>query len=91
MLIELVTGSGLCTYVKKFVINGINADSNDFGTCYDHDPENAPDYGCGDMRFESGKVSTEVLEKYKITIEEFYEVCDQLDKKMSWGHCAYCS
>lgn len=48
MKLELKIYSALCE-TEIFTVNGINATYEDFGEKYDHDTENAEDYGCGDM------------------------------------------
>lgn len=76
--------------LDTFTINGISADYDDFGEKYDTDRINAPDYGCGDMRF-IPKVSTEkVLNKYQITQSEYYEICYELESALSFGRCGWC-
>lgn len=44
MILELEFGSALC-YTPVFVINGIRADSNDFGYQGDEDPDSAEESG----------------------------------------------
>ena len=91
MEVTLVTGTGYCQYTEKFEINSVDAYIDEFGYSWDHNPEDAPEYGCGNMKFEPKRASSELLAKYKITIEEFYEICDLIDSKVSWGRCAMCS
>lgn len=91
MEVTLVTGTGYCQYTEKFEINGVDASIDDFGDTWDHDKDHAPEHGCGNMKFEPKRASSELLAKYKITIEEFYEICDLIDSKVSWGRCAMCS
>ena len=80
----------LCA-LSVFEINGINADYEDFGEKEDRNPWGAEDYCCGDMRFEGKRPTTEILEKYKITIDEYNEICDLLEEKLSFGACCWCS
>ena len=83
---------------KKFFINGIEADEEDFGRQWDHNPAWASQYGaddmpycCGDMRFEPKPASPEVLYYYGITEEDYTEVCRRLEEALSFGCCNWCS
>lgn len=79
----------LCS-LKKFEINGIRADIDDFGYKEDLDPQNAPDYGCGNMSFVSRPSTCKVLDKYRITADEYNQICDQLADALHFGHCGWC-
>ena len=87
---EIVFGGAMC-YTLKFVINGIPADSGDFGEQYDHDQENAEDYCCGDMRFDTKAPTPEILEKYKIDELEYWTIANKLEEGLSFGCCGLCS
>ena len=89
MKLELEFGSALC-YVPTFVINGVNADTDDFGEKYDRSPETAEDYACGDMQFTSIPPSPKVLEKYHITEAEYSVIAGQLESGLSFGCCGLC-
>jgi hypothetical protein len=89
MKLELELGSALC-YTREFVINDIKADYMDFGEKYDRDPENAEDYGCGDMQFTSIVPTAEVLAKYGINAVEYSLIADQLEEGLSFGTCGWC-
>ena len=53
------------------------------------DPENP--YGCGNMTFTRYTIPIlGVKEKYNITDEEYNEVCNVLEQKLSWGSCGWC-
>ena len=82
--------SGLPCELKTFTINGKNADEIDFGDTYDHDTENAESCSCGDMYFEPKNLTKEVLDKYNITEEEYYHICDELEEKLHVGSCGWC-
>lgn len=90
MKLELEFFSALCA-TSKFQINGINAVDDDFGSSEDVDPQNAPDYGCGNRKFITYEPREEILSKYSITTDEYYEVCDRLEEGLSFGRCAWCS
>lgn len=90
MKLEIEPYSCLC-HLATFKINGISASYNDFGDKYDHASWEAPEYGCGDMRFESKPASQEVLDTYRITIDEYNEICEKLAEVLDFGCCAWCS
>ncbi len=81
-------GGAYC-YLPCFEINGIEADYHDFGTKEDIDPENAPEYGCGNMKFLPTECEKKVLEKYGITEKEYNQICKELDC-LSFGSCGWC-
>lgn len=89
MILKLEIYSALCS-TSEFSINGVNADTRDFGSSYDNDRENAEDYGCGDRRFERIPPTAEVLSKYSISVEEYHEVCERLESGLSFGRCGWC-
>lgn len=80
----------LCA-MEIFVINGVEADYEDFGEKYDDAPNRAKDYRCGNMVFKEKRHTKGVLDKYKISIDEYYEVCDWLKEELSLGACCWCS
>ena len=78
----------LCS-TEVFIINGIDADYDDFGEKYDR-VSDAEYSGCADMQF-TGKDSTpEILAKYSITQSEYDEVVSELSEKLSFGSCDWC-
>lgn len=77
--------------LETFTINGIEAEVRDFGSSEDTDPYSAEPYGCGDHRFvrhETPKAG--VLGKYRITIDEYNEVCSELESTLAVGSCGWC-
>jgi hypothetical protein len=76
--------------LKTFKINGIDADYDEFGDKEDIDRENAADYCCGNMTFTPRNAKQEVLDKYKISQEQYDEVCDKLVDALSFGSCGWC-
>lgn len=76
--------------LQVFIINGKEANQNDFGEAYDHDEENAESYGCGNTYFEPKSPTKEVLDKYNITEEEYYNICNELEDKLHVGGCGWC-
>ena len=89
MKIEIVPYSCLCA-LEWFSINGKMADYRDFVDKYDHDEENAPDYGCGNMCCDAKDPTPEVLARYGITIHEYNEIVEQLCNSLNYGRCAWC-
>lgn len=87
-MIHLKVYGALCE-TQEFTVSGIEAEHSDFGEKYDHSPEDAEPYACGDMRF-TGKPSTPgVLAKYNITQEQYDAVVENLDA-LSFGSCGRC-
>lgn len=76
---------------NTFVINGINATTDDFGELkdigQDFDPTN---YFCGNMQFEEKPWSSDVLKKYKIDEKEYYQITKRLCESLSFGQCSLC-
>lgn len=87
---EITFGSALC-YTPVFKINGIYADSDDFGEKYDHSPGTADDYCCGDMRFDQKAPDDKVLTKYGIDELEYWTIANKLADGLSFGACGWCS
>jgi hypothetical protein len=88
--VELQIFGCLCA-TEKFVVNGVKADSDDFGSQGDASPETAEDYGCGDMRFTPAPASQDILDKYRITVDEYNEIAEMLREGLSFGGCGWCS
>ena len=89
MKLEIVPYQCMCE-LRTFRINGVKANYEDFVTKYDHDRDNAPDYGCGDMRCDEKEPTPEVLAKYGITLAEHREIVDRLSNALDFGRCADC-
>jgi len=79
----------LCS-LDGFIINGIEADEDDFVDKYDHSPETAEDYACGDMQADIISATSDVLEKYKITVDEYAEIAGKVAEEVSFGCCGEC-
>lgn len=89
MNLELEVFGSLCS-TATFRINGVKADKQDFGEQCDHAPEDAEDYGCGDMQFTRFPPTPEVLAKYDITEAEYALIAGQLEMELSFGCCGWC-
>lgn len=90
MKLEAEVGKCLC-YMPKFIINDIQAGEDDFGSGWDHSPDDAEDYCCGNYMWERKPATQEVLNKYNISISEYCIICDMLEEKLSFGACGWCS
>ena len=80
----------LCA-LSVFTINGIQAEEEDFVDKYDHSPETAEDYCCGDMQADVIPATEKVLNKYTITITEYNTIAEEVADKVSFGCCGWCS
>jgi len=89
MNLELEFGTALC-YTPTFRINGIRANSGDFGEQGDRAPEKSEGYACGNMQFTRVPATPEVLEKYGITGPDYELVAGQLEVRLSFGLCSCC-
>lgn len=87
--VELEAYGSLCS-LQTFTINGIEAEEEEFVEKYDHCPDEAEDYGCGDMRAEIIEASENVLERYKISIEDYNEIAEKVSELVSFGSCGWC-
>lgn len=90
MKLEIDFYGALCA-TSKFTINGVLAESSDFGDQGDEGMEDAEDYCCGDMQFNRRPATPEVLEKYGISGPEYELVAGQLEVGLSFGSCGWCS
>lgn len=90
MKLELKFDNYSCFFMPTFTINGIDADSDDFGDLYDRDSESARDYCCADMKFTRIPAKLEVLEKYNISVPEYELIAGQLEVGLSLGECNSC-
>lgn len=89
MKLEVKVFSVLCA-LEVFRINGIEADSDDFGELYDASPQTAEEYGCGNKVFESRMPTSDILKKYNIDVDEYSKICDKLEGLLSFGRCGWC-
>ena len=78
--------------LEVFTINGKKANSYDFGRTSDHKEidDEIVAYGCYNRYFESEPPTKEVLHKYNITEEEYYDICHELENKLHVGSCGWC-
>jgi hypothetical protein len=81
---------GYSCSLSEFVVNGVGARENDFVDKYDHSPETAEDYACGDMLADLKPATDEILQKYKITLDEYNTIAESVAKKVSFGCCGWC-
>lgn len=90
MELKIKTYHALPCRTEVFIINGMNAEQDDFGDTYDHDAENAEEYECADMHFDRKPPTKEVLDKYNITEKEYDTICNELECKLCVGGCGWC-
>ena len=76
---------------EEFIINGIEAYTDDFGYGEDVGSEYAEPYCCGNRKFLPKQITQETLDKYKITLTEANQIQNELIEKLSWGSCGWCS
>ena len=76
--------------LEVFTINGIAANYIDFGSVFDHNEKAKEPYGCGDMYFEPKLPTSEVLQRYNITVDEYNAICMELRNKLYVGKCGWC-
>lgn len=82
---------GLPCSLQEFIINGQEADADDFGHSEDVDKENAEPYGCGCRKFIiDDSNAEECMKKYNLTYEEYQQVCEQLEETLYVGQCGWC-
>ena len=89
MKLDYKVYDALCS-MEKFIINGNDAESDDFGEKYDRNPDEAEEYACANMRFTRIPSTDKVLRKYNISEKEYSEVCDILENELSFGNCGCC-
>ena len=89
MKLEIEVYGSLCE-LSTFNVNGIDADYQDFGEKYDHGSDYAEDYACGNMQFDPKSASQTILDKYKITVDDYNEICSKLEDKLGFGSCGWC-
>lgn len=91
MKLEIELMEYFCS-VGDFTINGVIADTEDFGSQGDKSPDDAEEYGCGNMTFTPhDRLSPGVLAKYSITPDEFRFIAAGLAKQLSFGGCGLCA
>lgn len=88
MKLTLKMGTASCS-PNCFELNCIDADCDDFGEHFDRG-NYEEDACCTDMRFTRKEPTSEVIDKYGISEEEYDKVCDELEDKMSYGRCSQC-
>ena len=90
MRLTLIMAYFYCA-TTNFNINGVDANSDDFGTQSDTVGVENEDYGyCGNMVFEPIPATPAILAKYDITLAEYSIVAGQLQAGLSFGRCALC-
>lgn len=75
--------------LRKFTIDDMHANYDDFGDKFD--TLYSEEYGCGNMKFFPKPATQDVLDKYRISIDEYNAITQELEKKLSFGSCNWCS
>lgn len=88
---EMYFSPYLCSLDSEITINNVPVDEDDFGSGYDANPERAEDYCCGNRVFEPKLPTQKVLDEYMISVDEFKEFAEHLEKNLSFGACCMCS
>lgn len=87
MILELMQDEYEPCSPKIFTINEIYADPNDFGEV----SKLTGDFCCKYREFNGfEEPSTAILEKYHISKDEFFEVCDELRDMLTITDCGRC-
>jgi hypothetical protein len=81
---------GLPCELATFEINSKRAYLDDFGFGMDENQEAAEPYACADYQWRGRVATTEVLEKYDITLEEYEKLVEELEELLSVGGCGWC-
>lgn len=80
----------LCQLSSDSHINRKPIDIEDFVNKYDHDPEHAQEYGCGNMQADEREPDITVCRKYGITEDEFIVIAYEISMAVSFGACGLC-
>lgn len=91
MKCDLRFGDAYCYLSGDSAINGVHASEDDFGSHSDVGTDEAEPYCCSNMEFQAVPATQSVLDKYKISVTEYNEVCEKMDKGLSFGGCCWCS
>lgn len=87
---EIKSYGALCSLSLVSHINHKYIDVDDFVDKYDHDPGNAPEYGCGNMQADVKNFTLEVLAKYGIDGDEYKIIAFEISQALSFGPCGWC-
>lgn len=88
---QIIPMSALCCL--DFAVSNINGkyiDMDDFVRKYDHSPETAEPYGCGNMKADVKQVTQKVLDKYEISKGDYYIIAHEISEAVSFGRCGWC-
>ena len=74
--------------LSEFKINNIDASVSDFG---ETESEGSPFNNSCRVRFKEKLPTEEILNKYKIDLNDYSTVCERLEEELSVFNCGYCS
>lgn len=87
---EIKSLGALCSLSGASHINHKRIDEDDFVNKYDHDPDNAQEYGCGNMQADVKESTPDVLAKYGIDEDEYKIISFEISQALSFGPCGWC-
>jgi hypothetical protein len=91
MKMEIETYGALPCATSTFTINGIDADTSDFGSMEsDGCPSECEGYDCHNKHFVPDTVDKKIMEKYDISNNEVKEVQEKLTEILNVGDCGWC-
>lgn len=85
MRLQIVQSKSCPCSLEQFIINDITADYEDFGEI----DKESNGHECRVFGFNPKDPSDEILKKYKITLDEYEQVCNKLDV-IFIGYCQLC-
>ena len=83
-------GVGLPCAAETFIVNGIDAEVEDFGECKDLVDE-AYKSNCKNRQFVKALPTDEVLAKYGLNLKQYAAVCAKLETTFAIGWCTQCT
>jgi hypothetical protein len=87
MKIEIKVPTAMPCRPEVFKINGVNAELEDFGSI---EKEQGGWYSCKNIRFQHKLPTTAVLQKYRISLEQYAEVVRELERRLDLHSCSMC-
>lgn len=88
MKFEVKAYDALPCALAVFTINGKDADLQDFGEI--HTEYGGEPYTCDIIGFEPLLPTDKVIKKYKLTLQDYSDICDALADAIKTGYCGWC-
>jgi len=73
-----------------YQINGIQIELDDFGSGHDVG-SGCGEYCCSNYEFKCNRATQKILDKYKISLDEYNELAEHLENELSVGECHWCA